>query len=106
VPRRRQAADSSISRRFQFLTKFSQEHRDVLAEQIPPGLKIEFVTPDVGAVSSTEVSTRGFVEAELVAVISRPRLRAEAEEESIELRWRNQSDPAIDQRAARVRICQ
>src|SRR5690348_16596842 len=79
---------------FQFRSKFSQKHRDVRAEQIPPGLKIEFVTQDVGAVSSTEVSTRGFIEAELIAVISRPRLRAEAEEESIELRWRNQSDPA------------
>jgi hypothetical protein len=91
---------------FQFLTKFSEEHRDVFAEQIPPGLKIEFVTQDVDAVSSTEVSARGFVEAELIAVISGPRLRAEAEEESIELRWRNQSDPAIDQCASRFRTGQ
>ena len=76
------------------------------AEQIPPGLKIEFVTEDVDAVPRTEVGTHGFVEPELIAVIGRPRLRAEAEEQPVEPRRRDQPHPAVDQRAPRFRIRQ
>src|SRR5262245_664829 len=57
---------------FQFVAKPSQQHRDVLALQIPPGLKIEFVTQDVDAVPGTKVRTHGFIETELITIVGRP----------------------------------
>src|SRR5678815_5420341 len=70
----------------EFVAKLRQQRRDVLAEQIPPGLQIEFVAEDVDAASSKEIRAHWFVEAELITVFGRPRLRTEAEEEAVEAR--------------------
>src|SRR4029434_3736504 len=73
----------------QFVAKFPQQHRDVLAEQIPPRVKIEFVMQDVDAVPRTEIHTHRFIETELITVVGRPRLRGERKEEPAERRCGN-----------------
>src|SRR5262245_48433704 len=47
----------------QLLAKLAQQRREVLADQIPPGLRIEFIAEDVDTISCEEICTHGFIEA-------------------------------------------
>src|SRR4030095_12871534 len=57
----------------ELVAKLRQQRRDVLAEQISPGLQIEFVAEDVDAASSKEIRAHWFVETELITVFGRAR---------------------------------